>query len=182
MYRKDIEHYNWCVDTLRDGYTKDTLIAGDPGECGLGCLIARRARDLGIQPNRVERIRGVWTHVFSTSVKSFGMALAIIMGHVKPMRYAGRLVQTLHESEWTSQGLWALSLLEMPLGVLRDLEWYFELGNEVGETPDEKMFNGLMAAIEVLDKYFEVGDYAVMETKEKFLQVHKSKSLCQLSC
>lgn len=181
MYRKDIDHYNWCVDTLRDGYMKDTLIAGAPGECGLGCLIARKATELGFQPGSVGRIRGAWTHVFSTSPRTFAVVIAIIAGRSRPMRYSGRLVQTLQESEWTNQGLWALSLLQIPLNVLRDLEWYFELGNEVGVTPDEKMFNGLLGAIEVLDKYFEVGDYAKEETKEKFVQVHKSRSLCHSS-
>lgn len=177
MYRKDIDHYNWCVDTLREAYMKDTLTAGDPGECGLGCLIARRAMELGFQPDKVKIIRGVWTHAFSTSTECFSVALGITMGHTRPFRYSGRLVQTVHQSQWTNHGLWALSLLELPLSVLRDLEWYFELGNEVGGTPDEKMFNGLMAAIEVLDKHFEVGDYARVETREKFAQVHRSK-LC----
>lgn len=182
MFRKDIDHYNWCVDTLRGGYMNDTLIAGDPGECGLGCLIARKATELGLSPDRVEWVRGVWTHTFSTSRRCFSLDLSIALGRAIPIRYTNGLVQTLNESVCTSQGLWALGLLQLPLSVMRDLEWYFELGNEIEGTNDERMFNGLLAAIEVLDKYFEVGDYAKGETKEKFVQVHKLKSPCQSYC
>lgn len=177
VFSKSIELYNWCVNTLREAYMNDTLIAGSPCGCDIGNLIHARALEAGCTKVTAYVLASNWARIFNTS-NIILSSIPIAQGLCHVVRRKGDLVQTMAK-DFDSAAAQALSFVGLPLHVMMNLEWAFET-NQMGASTDEKMFNGLLASIEVLDKYFEVGDYAKEETKEKFVQVLNTKT-CQQS-
>lgn len=176
-FRKDIAHYDWLVSVLVKAYMDDTLVAGSPCACGMGNIIYASALKRGMDVGSAEELSIVWARQFGTT--SILTPFKYMFAHLySELRSNGKHTQYVRIKE-VADGMYALGLAELPPKVLLDLEWEFET-NQTGDTKDERMFNGLLAFIEVLDKYFEVGDYAKGETKEKFVQVHKSK-LCVIA-
>lgn len=175
-YKKDISTYNWFVDTLREAYMNDTLEAGSPCGCGTGNLLVRRYVEIH-GPNHaaheVEHVVEKWTGAFWTSRRE----------HINPFKLLGVaapytatksnefFIQCAAKEE-DHQAEELLKWLPIPKQVLMDLEWEFET-NQTGESKDEQMFNGLMACIAVLDKYFETPPVTQNITKERFVSVMK---------
>lgn len=175
QFRKDLAHYNWCVETLREAYMNDTLVAGHPCGCDIGNLIFKKAVELGIDGTTAYDMSSVWHAKFHTGVRinSFDLFMQKLKGY-SIYRTEGTSIQFVNTDPHFGADT-ALAILQLEPQVLLDLEWAFEI-NQKGDSADERMFNGLLASIKVLDEYFGIADYAQEWTKEKFVQVHKSKS------
>lgn len=164
VMNKSRELYDWFVNTLIGAYMKNTLHAGWPCMCGVGnLLIAKWTEVEGCEPSYIQTNElAKWSDSFCTlKYQADGMGLREAMV-ISAVRGALRGEKTIREKGeyrqvWTpnhiSEGI--LRMLDLPLSVLMDLEWEFET-NQTGDTEDEQMFNGLLAAIAVLDKYFEI--------------------------
>lgn len=179
-YTKDISIYNWFVDTLREAYMNDTLQAGSPCMCGVGNLLMKRYVEIHgsigpmfLQEERVEK----WTGAFWTSRREH-LNLVHMFGVSKPYiaaRSNEEYIQSVAKEE-SHQAEELFKWLPVPRQVIMDLEWEFET-NQTGQSQDEQMFNGLMACIAVLDKYFEIPPVTQQKTREGFSQARKP-SLC----
>ena len=150
------ELYHKTVDILVQAYFNDTLESWNCSACAVGNLVAanmgyelKKPANGGLRwYNQVgELIHSSWSLVHSLS--SFGQ-------EIRPMNYGGKA-----KAEIDSTGY---SYTETA-----SIELAFENGYEVGEADDERMFNGLMAVIEVLDQIHENTDTDVTTaSKQKF--------------
>lgn len=149
----------------------DKLEAGSPCGCGIGNIIYAAAKEDG-KTELISRMYATdWINAFVTRKKdnlySMGSEPRCIV------RDNGVLVQVIGHSP--HEGLHVLSIVHLPTKILMKLEWEFET-TEMGNNPDEIMFNRLMACIAVLDKYFGIPSIAQEEVKESFIKV--KPSLC----
>lgn len=178
QYGKELTHRDRLVDILRQAYMDDTLVAGKGCECGLGNIIYAMAKDADADEETSKYLSGAWTKAFYTVPRDNDMArLLAVMGAIGIYRQDASRMQVMPLDEPNKHAMTALTITHLPVKVLLDLEWEFET-NQIGDTKDEKMFNGLVACIDVLDRYFGTGDYAKGETKEKFVQVLNSRKKC----
>lgn len=164
-YSKDISIYNWFVDTLREAYMNDTLEVGSPCGCGIGNCINKRYEEIhGVPVDEAagERLKH-WANVFSTNSRGALLYYGIISGAsaFTIIREQGKFRQVAR-TQPDHIGEEILRWFPVPKQVLMDIEWAFET-TVVGYSPDEIMFNRLMACIKVLDEYFEVS--AVVQVK-----------------
>lgn len=72
------------------------------------------------------------------------------------------------------EGYHQLRSIPLPLKILLDIEWAFETA-PYGEDDDEGMFNGLMASIEILDKYFQASKEKSEQKKNRLKEVYNNK-------
>lgn len=166
MYRTDRAYYIWLVDVLRQAYMDDMLEAGSPCGCGVGNIIYAAALDRGVTEYSARVYATNWIGGFVTRTKE--RLYTVYAERRQVLRDNGVLVQVIGHD--TYLGEVSLSLIALPIDVIRSLEWEFET-TVVGATDDEIMFNRLMACISVLDRYFGIPPVAQEETKESFIKV-----------
>lgn len=150
----------------------DKLEAGTPCMCGVGNIIHAKALDEGHSELRASSLSFDWQYSFCTMLNNNMLGFARDMQN-RPhtiVRKNSNLTQV--EFSVCAEGI---NMLGLPKQVMMDLEWEFET-TEVGDSPDEIMFNRLMACISVLDKYFGIPSIIQEETKESFVNV--KSSLC----
>lgn len=172
MYRTDRAYYIWLVDVLRQAYMDDKLIAGSPCECGTGNIIYAAALEKGYSMPKARELSFSWQYTFCTMTNR-NLNKVLSLPHLSTCR-RGRSNDTYTQVLLGCDSA-GLSLVSLPKQVMMDLEWEFET-TEKGETPDEIMFNRLIACISVLDKYFGIPPIVQEETKESFIKV--KPSLC----
>lgn len=177
MYRTDRAYYIWLVDVLRQAYMEDKLEAGSPCGCGIGNIVMAAAKEEGLDEANVAQLSTIWTRMFCTNPKTIGFMHFIFPVYPRKVhRENDKLMQsTAFGVDSNGSGEYALGLIKLPTSVLMELEWEFEV-TEKGETPDEIMFNRLMATIAVLDRWFGIPSITKEETKESFIKV--KPSLC----
>lgn len=184
-YNKSMSHYNWLVDVLVEAYMNDTLKAGESCGCGTGNIINAKLKQMGTPSFIVEDLTSKWSFAFQTvklrkvdtDVQSVDVRSTVVKSNDKYMQvsYEGigfpfkHLMRQAHE---------VLGIVELPLDVIMELEWKFET-TEIGDSPDEIMFNRLLAAISVLDKYFGVPQVIAQGSKGKFQQVRETRLVTQ---
>lgn len=167
MYRKDLEYYNHLVGILRQAYMDDTLEAKCPCNCGVGNILFAEYRSSGRTFDQARDNATEWINAFCTIPRRESVRIPpVILRHNREFMQVAEDKNSIHyiESELVLQAI------KLPIEVLAELEWEFET-NQIGGTKDERMFNGLMAAIGVLDKWFEVPPITQLETKKTFKKV-----------
>lgn len=161
MYRKDLKFYDHLVDVLRDAYMKDELRAGQACGCAVGNIVKAAFISKGYPESMASSAASSWMTFFTCSTSIGEERLMSVI------RTDG--VHTQFRRSKVSDPNAILEHTGLPEEVLMDIEWAFET-NQVGNSTDEMMFNGLMAVIEVLDKYFEIEPVKKEETKKVFMK------------
>lgn len=150
----------------------DKLQAGTPCMCGVGNIIYAAALETGCSAFRAKELSFDWQYTFCTMTNRNlnNVLFSADVDSYKRSRTSDTYTQVLfrHNAE-------GLDIVSLPKEVMMKLEWEFEV-TEKGETPDEIMFNRLMACISVLDEYFGIPPIVQEETKELFIKV--KPSLC----
>lgn len=169
------QKYDLILQILTDSYVNGTLKPGN----GCGCLVGNLiAHSLGINiyiSNGEITWHGAtpkWAHKFWTStVGAAGLVKAFISDETIIRKQNGHQAQMVRISFMDpSVGYdadWQLAQVGLPTNVLMDLEWTFEINAARTTDTDEKMFLGLMAALDYLAVYFELPETSKVKGKKQ---------------
>lgn len=144
---KDLKKFNHTVNVLLKAYLNDTLERGNCYACAVGNLVAEA---LGTKVCPVLRTwenneLTFWDNVFMTYIHH---------QEIIPENYRDSAKEQIDATGYTWQQL-------------AKIEFAFETGCR-GSSEDDKMFNGLMAVVDVLAEIHEIDLETVKETKELF--------------
>ncbi|GEO03833.1 hypothetical protein AAE02nite_14970 [Adhaeribacter aerolatus] len=144
---KNKELYDKTIKILVNAYLNNSLVQGNCHACAVGNLVAA---NLDIKFNQDLKWIGrtvAWSHVFVT--------LSYKIAQVKrPWAYTGQAQAQIDATGYT----WP---------ELARLEYAFERAPK-GKTREERMFNGLMAVLDVLSQIHEMDEQTNLATKKLF--------------
>ena len=147
---KKKELYDKTVKILVNAYLDNSLVQGNCYACAVGNIVAA---NLNIKYDQDLKWIGppvAWSQVFVT--------LSYKIAQVKrPWAYTGQAQEQINATGYT----WP---------ELARLEYAFERAPK-GKTKEERMFNGLMAVVDVLTQIHELDEQTKVATKKLFSKV-----------